>query len=102
MTAIAGWVATARGAADEQALPPMLAALEHRGIGKLVGYFERGRNRQAVLGAALHEPAAQIALVLDGGIANVQELRARLAGHGFRFGGDSAEEVLLRAYQYWD
>jgi asparagine synthase (glutamine-hydrolysing) len=102
MAALAGWVATARGAADEQALGPMLAALEPRGTAGLVGYFERGRNRQAVLGAALHEPAAQIALALDGSIANAGELRAQLAARGFRFGGESAEEVLLRAYQYWD
>jgi asparagine synthase (glutamine-hydrolysing) len=102
MTGIAGWVATARGAADEDALGPMLGALEHRGIGGLVGYLERGRNRQAVLGASLHDPAVQIALVLDGSIVNAQDLRARLAGHGFRFGGESAQEVLLRGYQYWD
>jgi len=99
---IAGWIALARGAGDESLLGPMLGALEHRGIGGLVGYVERDRKRQAVLGASLHDPAAQIALVLDGTIANARELRARLAGHGFKFGGESAEEVLLRAYQYWD
>jgi asparagine synthase (glutamine-hydrolysing) len=80
----------------------MLAALEHRGIGSLVGYVEHDRKRQTVLGVSLRDPAAQIALVLDGTIVNARELRTRLIGHGFRFGGESAEEVLLRAYQYWD
>ena len=102
MAGIAGWIAAARSAADENALGPMLGALEHRGIGSLVGYVEHDRKRQTVLGVSLRDPAAQIALVLDGTIVNARELRTRLVGHGFRFGGESAEEVLLRAYQYWD
>jgi asparagine synthase (glutamine-hydrolysing) len=102
MTGIAGWIAGARSAADESALGPMLAALRRRGIDNLVGYFEQGHHRQAVLGASLHDAAARIALTLDGGLANVRELRERLAGHGFKFSGESADEVLLRAYQYWD
>jgi asparagine synthase (glutamine-hydrolysing) len=102
MAGIAGWIALARSAADENALGPMLGALEHRGIGELVGYVEQDRKRQAVLGVSLRDPAAHIALVLDGAIANARELRARLLGHGFKFAGESSEEVLLRAYQYWD
>jgi len=99
---IAGWIAAARSAADENALGPMLGALARRGIGNLVGYVEHDRRRQAVLGASLVDEAAQIALVLDGSIANCNDLRERLARHSFQFKGDSAEEVLLRAYQYWD
>ncbi|HEX6320918.1 MAG TPA: N-acetylglutaminylglutamine amidotransferase, partial [Burkholderiales bacterium] len=102
MAGIAGWIAAARSAADENALGPMLGALERRGIGSLVGYVERDRKRQAVLGASRVDGAACIALVLDGGIANRDELRERLARHSFRFNGESSEEVLLRAYQYWD
>jgi len=102
MAGIAGWLAAARSAADEQALGPMLGALERRGIAGLVGYVERDRRRQAVLGASLVDSAARIALVLDGTLANADELRARLLRHGFSFSGDKPEEVLLRAYQYWD
>jgi asparagine synthase (glutamine-hydrolysing) len=102
MAGIAGWIAAARSAADENALGPMLGALEHRGIAGLVGYVEHDRKRQAVLGVSLRDPAAQIALVLDGTIVNAGELRKRLVGHGFKFAGESAQEVLLRAYQYWD
>jgi asparagine synthase (glutamine-hydrolysing) len=102
MPGIAGWVAPARSAAAEEALAPMLGALKHRRIDALAGYFEHDRRGQAVLGVALHDRATQIALVLDGTIANAAELRAQLARHGFRFAGDSPEEVLLRAYQYWD
>ena len=102
MAGIAGWIAAARSAADENALGPMLGALQQRGIDKLVGYVEHDRKRQAVLGVSLRDSAAQIALVLDGTIANGRELRVRLARHGFKFSGESAEEVLLRAYQYWD
>ena len=102
MTGIAGWIAPARSAAPEGALGAMIGALRHRGTGRLVGYVEHDAARQAVLGVSLHDPAAQISLVLDGTLANARELRARLAGHGFRFAGDSQEEVLLRAYQYWD
>ncbi|HEX2197672.1 MAG TPA: asparagine synthase (glutamine-hydrolyzing) [Burkholderiales bacterium] len=102
MAGIAGWLAAARSAADEQALGPMLAALERRGIASLVGYVERDRRRQAVLGASLVDHAAHIALVLDGAFANEQELRASLSKHGFPFKSDAPEETLLRAYQYWD
>jgi asparagine synthase (glutamine-hydrolysing) len=102
MAGIAGWVAAARAASDETLLGPMLGTLERRGIGGLVGYVERDRRRQAVLGASLVDPAARIALVLDGSIANADELRSRLARHSFQFRSSSSVEVLLRAYQYWD
>jgi asparagine synthase (glutamine-hydrolysing) len=102
MAGIAGWIAAARSAADESALAPMLGALARRGIGGLVGYVERDRRRQAVLGASLVDEAAQIALVLDGDLSNHEELRTRLSRHSFHFKGDTAEEALLRAYQYWD
>jgi asparagine synthase (glutamine-hydrolysing) len=102
MAGIAGWIAAPRAAADEITLGPMLGALERRGIGNLVGYVEQDRRRQAVLGASLVDGTARIALVLDGSIANADELRTRLARHSFQFKGSSSEELLLRAYQYWD
>jgi asparagine synthase (glutamine-hydrolysing) len=102
MAGIAGWVAAARSAADENTLGPMLGALARRGIGGLVGYVERDSRRQAVLGASLVDDATRIALVLDGTLANGNDLRERLARHSFQFKGNSPEEVLLRAYQYWD
>lgn len=102
MAGIAGWVAAARSAADENALGPMLGALQPRGIDGLVGYVERDRKRQAVLGASLVDHASRIALVVDGEIANAGELRSRLAQHGFSLKAEESSEVLLRAYQYWD
>jgi asparagine synthase (glutamine-hydrolysing) len=102
MAGIAGWIAPARGAADEAALGPMLGALARRGIGSLVAYTERNAKHQVVLGASHVDAQSRIALVLDGALANAGELRKQLAARGFRFDGDSPEEVLLRAYQYWD
>jgi asparagine synthase (glutamine-hydrolysing) len=102
MAGIAGWVEPARRAGDEAALGPMLGALAHRGMEGLCGYVDRGERHQAVLGASLCDRPSRIALVLDGTLVNAGELRAQLAAHGFRFAGQSGEEVLLRAYQYWD
>ena len=102
MAGIAGWVALARRAGDENALGPMLGALAHRGMQGLCGYVDQGERHQAVLGAALCDRPSRIALVLDGTLVNAGELRAQLARRGFRFSGQGDPEVLLRAYQYWD
>jgi asparagine synthase (glutamine-hydrolysing) len=102
MAGIAGWIALARQSCDEGALGPMARALAHRGVDDLYACLHRGERQQVALGAALVDQAARIALVLDGAPANAAELRAALAKHGYRFAGDSAEELLLRAYQHWD
>jgi len=103
MAGIAGWIASARRAADENALGAMAAALSHRhGDEPLSGLVDADERRQVVLGATLRDEAAGIALVLDGSIANAAELRAGLAKRGYAFSGTSQPELLLRAYQQWD
>lgn len=102
MAGIAGWIAAARQACDEGALGPMAGALAHRGVEDLYAYLDAGARRQVALGAALVDRPARIALVLDGALANATELRGALAKRGYRFTGESQEEVLLRAYQHWD
>ena len=102
MAGIAGWIATARQACDEGALGAMAGALAHRGVEDLYAYLDAGARQQVALGAALVDRPARIALVLDGALANAAELRGALAKHGYRFTGNTQEEVLLRAYQYWD
>ena len=97
MGAIAGWVSST--ARDEAALGPMLERLAHR-TGELSGFVDQRRNCQVVLGASLYDKQARIAVVLDGSIANRDELTAWLAKRGLQAKNDS--ELLLRAYQYWD
>jgi asparagine synthase (glutamine-hydrolysing) len=104
MAGIAGWIAPARHAGDENALGAMVGALAHRNrAGQSVqGLVDADGRRQVVMSATLCDEASGIALVLDGSIANAAELRARLAKRGYRFSGETPEEVLLRAYQDWD
>ena len=97
MGAIAGWVSTEPR--DESALGPMLERLSHR-AGELSGFVDQRKNCQVVLGANLYDAQSRIAVVLDGAIANRDELRAWLAKRGFEAKSDA--ELLLRAYQYWD
>jgi asparagine synthase (glutamine-hydrolysing) len=104
MAGIAGWIAPARRAGDENALGAMLATLAHRTQGNetLSGLVDADARRQVVLGATLRDAAAGISLVLDGSIVNAAELRAELAKRGYGFTTSSPHEVLLRAYQRWD
>jgi asparagine synthase (glutamine-hydrolysing) len=99
MGSIAGWVANR--AQDESALGPMLERLAHRAAAEpLSGYVDRRKSCQVVLGASLYDKQSGIALVLDGAIANREELKSWLAKRGLEAKNDS--ELLLRAYQYWD
>ena len=99
MGAIAGWVSTEPR--DENALAPMLERLAHRaGSAELSGFVDQRRNCQVVMGANFYDAHANIAVVLDGSIANRDELKAWLAKRRIEAGSDA--EVLLRAYQYWD
>src|SRR5688572_7843913 len=52
--------------------------------------------------ASLYDAASRIAIILDGAIANRDELRAQLARRSYAFKEQTDVEVLLRAYQYWD
>ncbi len=104
MGAIAGWIAPARRAREEDALGPMLEALAHRRAPgeALSGLAERGVRQQVVLGTTLRDDAAGISVALDGTIAGAAELRALLAKHRYAFKEKTGAETLLRAYQYWD
>ena len=102
MCGLAGWAAS-RGAAEESVLGAMLEALAQRNAGaSLSAVLDRHPRRSVVLGASLVDAASGISLALDGAILNAAELRARLAGRGYLFAGESNAEVLLRAYQHWD
>ena len=98
MGAIAGWVSNLPR--DEAALAPMLERLSHRAGDELSAFVDRRRSGQVVMGASLYDPHSGVALVLDGAIANRDELRSWLAKRGLEAKNDS--ELLLRAYQYWD
>jgi asparagine synthase (glutamine-hydrolysing) len=104
MAGIAGWIAPAHRAGDENALGSMAGALAHRAQAgeTLSGVLDANGERQLVLAATLNDAASGISLVLDGSIANQRELRAQLAKRGHLFTGESLEELLLRAYQDWD
>jgi len=95
--AIAGWVSSEPR--DENALAAMLERLAHR-AGELSGFVDRRRHHQVVLGANLYDKQSGIAVVLDGAIANREELRSWLAKRRMEAKNDA--ELLLRAYQYWD
>ena len=97
MGAIAGWVSST--ARDEAALAPMLERLAHR-TGDLSAFVDRRRTCQVVFGTNLYDSQSRIAVVLDGAIANRDELRPWLAKRGLQAKDDP--ELLLRAYQYWD
>jgi len=109
MGAIAGWVSSP-GGQSEEALAPMLERLAHRAgpgtaqgaLGDLSGFVDRRANGQMVMGASLYDAQARVAVVLDGAIANRDELRAWLAKRSYAFTERTDAEVLLRAYQYWD
>jgi asparagine synthase (glutamine-hydrolysing) len=101
--AIAGWIAPGRSAPDDGAVAPALEALAHRGahLGGRFGYPTENGYR-VVLGEAWCDPDSQLAVMLDGAIANEAELRAQLALRGYRFYDDSPAETLLHAYEHWD
>jgi asparagine synthase (glutamine-hydrolysing) len=94
----------------------MLQALVHRGpddegtfCADRTGMPYRvflGHRRLAIIDPeGAHQPMrdaqAGLALTFNGEIYNFRELRAELAGLGYRFTRDSDTEVLLRAYQHW-
>jgi len=103
MGGIAGWITTARAAPDPGAILPALQALAHRGAsGEGVYAAEAESGHQVVLGQPHYDPDSGIALLLDGAIANRQELQSQLALRGYRFAESSPCETLLRAYEHWD
>ncbi|MCD6041070.1 MAG: asnB [Burkholderiales bacterium] len=103
MGAIAGWIAPGRSAPDDGAVAFALEALAHRGA-HLGGHFAYPTENgyRVVLGEAWCDPDSQLAVVLDGTIANEAELRARRAVRGYRFANESPAETLLHAYEHWD
>ena len=116
MCGIAGWIAGPESALTEDTLSAMLQALAHRGpddegmyCTHCIGTPHRvflGHRRLAIIDPeGAHQPMrdeqAGLALTFNGEIYNFRELRAELAGFGYRFTRDSDTEVLLRAYQHW-
>ena len=104
MGAIAGWIATHSRAPDAAALVPSLEALAHRGNGGAADIFtcRAESGHCVVLGQSHYDPNSEIALVLDGVIANRLELGKRLAARGYAFDGESCARLLVRAYERWD
>ncbi|MGQ0654366.1 MAG: asparagine synthetase B family protein [Betaproteobacteria bacterium] len=104
MTALAGWVASARRPRDEALLAPMLDALAHRNRPgeDLQGRAERRPRCQVVTAVTVHDDAAQLTVAFDGAVANRDELTTNLAKRGYRLRGEGDAELVLRAYQHWD
>ncbi|HWM44761.1 MAG TPA: asparagine synthase (glutamine-hydrolyzing) [Burkholderiales bacterium] len=107
MGAIAGWIATHSRAPDAAALVPSLEALAHRGNGggaDSAGIFtyRAESGHCVVLGQSHYDPNSEIALVLDGVIANRLELGKRLAARGHASEDESCAQLLARAYERWD
>jgi asparagine synthase (glutamine-hydrolysing) len=99
-----------------ETLESMLQAIAHRGpddqgvccfrCASTGHHVFLGHRRLAIIDpVGAHQPmcdaAAGLALTFNGEIYNFRELRAELAGLGYRFALDSDTEVLLRAYQHW-
>jgi asparagine synthase (glutamine-hydrolysing) len=101
--AIAGWIATGSRAPDAAALVPPLEVLAHRGAdGAGIFTYRAESGHRVVLGQSHYDPDAQIALVLDGVLANRRELGRELAARGYAFDGESCAQLLARAYERWD
>jgi asparagine synthase (glutamine-hydrolysing) len=99
--AIAGWIG-GRNAPDEAAIVPALEALAHRGACEGVHAWQTGNGQRLVLGQPYYDDESGIAVVLDGPLANREELKAKLAPRGYRFKHQTAAEILVRAYEHWD
>jgi asparagine synthase (glutamine-hydrolysing) len=101
--AIAGWIAAGSRAPDAAALLPPLEALTHRGVDPSGIFSYRAETGHCVVLAQSHyDPNSEIALVLDGAIANRAELEKQLAARGYAFDGESCAQLLARAYERWD
>ena len=96
---------------DRGAVERMSAALARRGPDDqglhLRGPVALGHRRLAIidLTARSHQPMVDpdlgLALVFNGTIYNYKELRAELAGAGYRFFSEGDTEVILKAYDRW-
>jgi asparagine synthase (glutamine-hydrolysing) len=102
MGAIAGWIATHSRAPDAAALLPPLEALAHRGANGGIFTYQAESGHRVVLGQSHYDPNSEIALVLDGVIANRLELGKRLAARGHAAEDESCAQLLARAYERWD
>jgi len=101
MGALAGWIASRRGAPEAHAVVPMLESLAHRASGEaLEACIDAERDREVVMGATFSDPASGLSLSLDGSILNREALRKEL--RSYSLAADSDAELLARAYQRWD
>jgi len=98
-------------AVGRRVLPPMLAALRHRGPDD-AGSFHSADGRIALAHARLaildlspagHQPMStpdgRLTIVFNGEIYNFRELRSALEERGVGFRSNSDTEVILRAYE---
>jgi len=104
VSALAGWVSSARKPRDEALLTPMLETLAHRNrAGEVAeGRAERRPRCQVVTSVSFRDESADLTIAFDGAIANGDELRSALLKKGYCLKGSSDAELALRAYQHWD
>jgi asparagine synthase (glutamine-hydrolysing) len=100
--AIAGWVAPGSRAPDAAALVAPLEALAHRGDPAGIFSYRAESGHRVVLAQSHYDPDAEIALILDGALANRAELARTLAARGYAVDGESCAQTLVRAYERWD
>ena len=96
---------------DMAAIGQMQAALARRGPDDEGAYSDGpiafGHRRLSIvdLSHAAHQPMVDhdlgLAIVFNGMIYNYRELRAELAGRGYRFFSTGDTEVILKAYAAW-
>jgi asparagine synthase (glutamine-hydrolysing) len=100
--AIAGWVAPGSRAPDAAALVAPLEALAHRGDPAGIFSYRAESGHRVVLAQSHYDQDAEIALILDGALANRAELARTLAARGYAVDGESCAQTLVRAYERWD
>ncbi|HXH71341.1 MAG TPA: N-acetylglutaminylglutamine amidotransferase [Mariprofundaceae bacterium] len=99
------------GQADPAVIDRMVAELQRRGPDAGGRYCDGplafGHRRLAIIDLSEHsaqpmiDTELKLALVFNGTIYNYRELRAELAGLGYRFFSDGDTEVILKAYHAW-
>lgn len=96
----------------EAALLQLLGRISHRGAAESFGerftfsYAAIGTNRLPIVEReGNHQPfidnISGLAIIFNGEIYNLDELRLILLSHGVRFVGCSDTELVLRAYTHW-
>ncbi|HXV94784.1 MAG TPA: N-acetylglutaminylglutamine amidotransferase, partial [Pseudonocardia sp.] len=111
MCGIAGEVRFDGRSADVEAVTRITGALQRRGPDgygvHAAGRVAFGHRRLKIIDLSergaqpMVDPELGLTAVFNGCIYNYRELRAELAGHGYRFFSDADTEVILKAYHRW-